>query len=159
MRWLFRQRAHSLSSADKEEVRRYLTEELKLAAFKDIEARTYYGTGAPLTDGLPRFEAAVRELVIRHKALIPPTVKGAAENHRAWQATYEAYQRGLSEMARAVRAGAIPPVAWMAEANRKGLAGSKHTGALHRLLGSTPEDLAEMSMRALQSLDAEPWNP
>jgi hypothetical protein len=172
---LFGKRAYSMSAEEKRATRNYLIEELKIALLKDREAAKFYlgedsevgplpvypttmvAWCAAMPGRLSRFQVATEELVVRHSSLVPPANKKAVENHRAWQAQYEAYRRWVFRVAAAVAAGHEPHPSWIKEATRKAIAASKHTQELHRMLQSTPEDLQEMTSAAMQGVEEESW--
>jgi len=135
----------------------YLIQELKLAALKDREAERFYALDS-MVSGSERLRRAAAELVRRHSALNAPNAD-AAPSYRAWQQTYEAYEVWVSAVIAAIEVGAEPRAWWVEESKVSALRAAKETQKLHKLLGSTPEDVLQMLQVAQAAVDEEAWSP
>ena len=164
---------------ERETILAYLTEEVKLAAFQDLEAGRYndaatkYGGdvrpgGSQVSALLPaarRLLKAADELVGRHSGLGPvPDV--AAGAYFTWQKTYMQYQEwvsGVVSVYEGLEAGILPDVGrvqhLLVESEKTRKVAESEEAKLMRRLKLRAEDWRVFVQEAQTAAKAERWEP
>ena len=168
-----------VSAEERETILAYLTEEVKLAAFQDLEAGRYndaatkYGGdvrpgGSQVSALLPAARwllKAADELVGRHSGLGPvPDV--AAGAYFTWQKTYMQYQEwasGIVSVYEGLEAGILPDVGrvqhLLVESEKTRKAAESEEGKLMRRLKLRGEEWRVLMQDAQAAVKAEEWQP
>ena len=164
---------------ERETILAYLTEEVKLAAFQDLEAGRYndaatkYGGDvvpggsqvSELLSAARRLLQAADELLRRHSGLgsVPDE---ATRAYFAWQGTYMQYQEWASAVVAAyegLEAGVLPNVDrvqyLLVQMEKTRKAAENEEGKLMRRLRLRAEDARVLMQDALTAAKAEGWQP
>jgi len=157
----------------------YLAQELKLAAFQDLEAGRYndavtkYGGdvrpgGSQVSALLPaarRLLKAADELVGRHSGF-GPVPDAAAGAYFTWQRTYMQYQEwasGIVSVYEGLEAGILPDAGrvqhLLAESEKTRKAAENEEGKLMRRLKLQGEEWRVLMQGAQSAVKAERWEP
>lgn len=168
-----------IPSEERETILAYLTEEVKLAAFQDLEAGRYndaatkYGGdvrpgSSQVSELLPaarRLLKAADELVGRHSGL-GPIPDEANRAYFAWQGTYMQYQEWASAVVSAyegLEAGVLPNVDrvqhLLVEMEKARKAAENEQGKLMKRLKLRAEDWRVFMQDAQTAAKAERWEP